>query len=49
MNLCVMVIRELYKFFFFFFFLELELELELYKLWKNIIIIIINFFKKIWV
>ena len=43
MNLCVMVIRELYKFFFFFF-LELELELELYKLWKNIIIIIINFF-----
>ena len=48
MNLCVMVIRELYKFFFFFF-LELELELELYKLWKNIIIIIINFFKKIWV
>ena len=48
MNLCVMVIRELYKFFFFFF-LELELELEIYKLWKNIIIIIINFFKKIWV
>ena len=41
MNLCVMVIRELFNFFFFF------KELELYKLWKNIIIIIINFFLKL--